>query len=199
MQWNLDTIRNTVLENDTVKLRRITLNDREQFARIAFDDETWQYFVASVGNDAELDRFMEEAVRDTLNGTRIVFAIIDRASGRIAGSTAFGNLVAGERKLEIGWSWLGREYRGSALNRATKRLLLDHAFECLLCERVEFKTDVLNLRARAGLKAIGAQEEGVLRSFNYMPGGRRRNAVFYSILKEEWPAVREQRLRINDR
>jgi RimJ/RimL family protein N-acetyltransferase len=146
-----------------------------------------------VSNEQELDKLLEEAIRDTLNGTRVAFAIVDKASGELAGSTSYGNLFAAERKLEIGWSWLGRAYRGTKVNRATKALLLEYAFETLGCERVEFKTDVLNLRARRGLSAIGATEEGVLRSFNYMPGGRRRDAIFYSILKHEWPAIRERR------
>jgi RimJ/RimL family protein N-acetyltransferase len=69
---------------------------------------------------------------------------------------------------------------------------LTHAFEVLGCERVEFKTDVLNTNARTALKGIGAAEEGVLRSFNFMPGGRRRNAIFYSILKAEWPDAKQR-------
>ena len=126
-----------------------------------------------------------------LSGTRLVFEFLDRATGRLAGSTAYGNMSEAERRLEIGWSWLGKAYRGTGINRSVKRLLLGHAFESLGCERVEFKTDELNLRARAGLRSIGAQEEGTLRSFNYMPGGRRRNAVYYSILKDEWPGLRD--------
>lgn len=192
MSWDTQTLKDVVLENDVVRLRRVTLNDKESFSRIAYDAETWHYFVSAINNEKELDNFIEEAIRDTLTGARIVFAIIDKASGQIAGSTSYGNLVAKERKLEIGWSWLGRLYRGTKVNRATKLLLLDYAFENLLCERVEFKTDVLNLRACRGLEAIGGKREGVLRSFNYMPGGRRRNAVYYSIVKEEWAQTRKE-------
>lgn len=190
MAWDMQALKDLVLENDVVRLRRINLNDKAGFAKIAYDDETWAYFVSRVRNEQELDRLLEEAIRDTLNGTRVAFAIIDKASGELAGSTSYGNMFPAERKLEIGWSWLGRDYRGTKVNRATKALLLEYAFETLECERVEFKTDVLNLRARRGLSAIGASEEGVLRSFNYMPGGRRRDAIFYSILKHEWPAIR---------
>ncbi len=192
LSWDIAALRNTVFENDVVKLRRVTLNDKENFSKIAYDKETWEHFVSTIDIERDLDNFIEEAIRDTLTGSRIVFAIIDRATGKIAGSTAYGNFVANERRLEIGWSWLGAEYRGTKINRATKLLLLDYAFERLLCERVEFKTDVLNLRARRGLESIGAKEEGTLRSFNYMPGGRRRNAVHYSIIKEEWSAIREE-------
>lgn len=194
MTWDMQAMKNVVLENDVVKLRRITLNDKAGFAKIAYEPETWQHFVSVVNNERDLDNLLEEAIRDNLTGTRLAFAIIDRASGEVAGSTSYGNLFPKERKLEIGWSWLGSQYRGTKINRATKALLLEYAFDTLGCERVEFKTDVLNLRARRGLEAIGATEEGVLRSFNYMPGGRRRNAVFYSILKHEWAEIRKARL-----
>jgi RimJ/RimL family protein N-acetyltransferase len=193
MTWDIRALRELTLENAVVRLRRIVLDDRPGFGEIAFDPEIWTYFVARITDEQSLNVFMEQAVHDGLAGTRIVFAIIERSSGKIAGSTAFGNLAPAERRLEIGWSWLGAKYRGTQINRATKGLLLDYAFTTLECERVEFKTDVLNVRACKGLEAVGAKREGTLRSFNYMPGGRRRDAVYYSILKSEWPAVRKER------
>ena len=191
MNWT--PLKDVVLENERVTLRRVRLTDRAEFARIAFDPAIWRHFVAQVTTQDELDAFMEQAVQDTLNGTRVVFAIVDRVSGRIVGSSAYGNLAPAERRLEIGWSWLGEEARRTGANRAAKCALLTHAFETLECERVEFKTDVLNTPARAGLAGIGATEEGVLRSFNFMPGGRRRDVIYYSILRAEWPQVRASR------
>lgn len=191
MPWN--KLKDVELHNKGVQLRRIRMHDRADLGRIVFDDAIWRYFVTRIGTEQDLDQFIEEAIRDTLNGTRIVFVIVDPASGQVVGSTAFGNLVERERKLEIGWSWLGKSAQGSGINRATKLALLDHAFDVLGCERVEFKTDVLNTRARRGLSGIGATEEGVLRSFNYMPDNRRRDAAYYSILAHEWPAARAER------
>jgi RimJ/RimL family protein N-acetyltransferase len=185
-------LKNLVLSNSRVELRRITITDRSAFERIVFDPEIWRYFVARVDTPGDLDGFLETAIQDTLNGTRSVFAIIDQASGEVVGSTAYGNLAPLERRLEIGWSWLSAGARRTGINRAAKLTLLDHAFDVLECERVEFKTDVLNEPARAGLLGIGATEEGVLRSFNYMPGGRRRDVVYYSILRHEWPRLRSK-------
>jgi RimJ/RimL family protein N-acetyltransferase len=102
------------------------------------------------------------------------------------------NLAERDGRLEIGWSWLGRRFQGQGINRWAKFLLLEHAFERMGAERVEFKTDKLNVQARQGLRNIGATEEGTLRSFNPMPDGRRRDAVFYSVLRAEWPLVRAQ-------
>ncbi|MCR6480869.1 GNAT family N-acetyltransferase [Variovorax sp. ZS18.2.2] len=193
MDWNHQTLRDATLENEIVRLRRIAIDDKPGYARIAFDPGIWTYFVSTITDEASLDAFVEKGIQETLNGTRIVFSIIDKRSGQIAGSTSFGNLAGADRRLEIGWSWLGEAYRGTGLNRSVKGLLLAHAFGALECERVEFKTDILNTRARRGLEGIGATEEGTFRSFNYMPSGRRRDAVYYSILKSEWPRLRTER------
>ena len=191
MAWN--NLKDLSLENHRVSLRRINATDYAAFAKIAFDEEIWRYFVLRISTPEQLTAFIDSAIQDTLNGTRIAFAVIDNAAGQIVGSTAYGNMSEKERKLEIGWSWLSRTAQGSGINRAAKFLLLEHAFGKLSCERVEFKTDILNVRARAGLKALGASEEGVLRSFNYMPDGRRRDVVYYSILASEWPKLRTDR------
>ncbi|THC45125.1 GNAT family protein [Streptomyces sp. A1499] len=191
MSW--DKLAGVELANDRVTLRRVRVTDTEAFAHIVYEPEIWRYFVQRIETPDDLHGFMESAIRDTLTGTRIVFAVIDNATGRIVGSTAYGNLAPADRRLEIGWSWLYAGARRTGVNRATKLALLDHAFDALGCERVEFKTDVLNEGARTGLAGIGAVEEGVLRSYNYMPGGRRRDVVYYSILRDEWPAVRKDR------
>lgn len=193
MKWTTQALCEAKLRNDLVDIRRVSVDDKAAFAQIAYDPEIWEYFVSKIADESDLNSFVEQAIRDSLSGTRIVFSIIDRASGEIAGSSAYGNLSANDRRLEIGWSWLGRPYRGTGVNKAAKALLLDFAFTELECERVEFKTDVLNVRARRGLQSIGASEEGTFRSFNYMPSGRRRDAVYYSILKAEWPSIRAER------
>lgn len=188
MSWQ--DIFSAVLENERVKLRPLQATDREALSRIVFDAEIWRYFVARVDDEAGLDRFIATGLNDIAAKKRAVFAVIDKPSGRLAGSMCFGNLVEPDRRIEIGWSWLAREFRGAGVNAWAKLALLTEAFEGLECERVEFKTDVLNEPAKRGLRNIGAKEEGVLRSFNYMPDGRRRDAIFFSILKAEWPEVR---------
>ncbi len=191
MPWN--NLADLHLTGERVELRPLQLDDQPQLAQIAFDDSIWRYFVTAITCDADLANYLHAAVDDTRAGRRAVYAVLDRASGRIAGSMAYGNLAPADGRLEIGWSWLGKQYQRTGLNRAAKLLLLEHAFDRLGCERVEFKTDVLNTAARHGLEGIGAQPEGVLRSFNPMPGGRRRDALYFSILKGEWATVRAAR------
>jgi RimJ/RimL family protein N-acetyltransferase len=190
MGW-VDTAK-TVLENDHVQLRPIRPDDYEPVRVIAMDQGIWRYFVTAVGSDEDYDRYFAKELADLDAGRRVVYVITDKTSGRVAGSMSFGNLAEPDGRLEIGWSWLGGDFRGQGVNRWAKYLLLEHAFERMLVERVEFKTDKLNEQARRGLRNIGAVEEGILRSYNPMPDGRRRDAVFFSILRAEWPWVKEQ-------
>ncbi len=181
-----------ILDNEFAVLRPVTGADREPIRRIAMDPDIWRYFVSRVDTEEDFTAFFDTMLADHAAGRRVVFVVTDKRSGGTAGSMSYGNLSEPDRRLEIGWSWLGRDFRGQGVNRWAKYLLLRHAFEVLGAERVEFKTDVLNLQARAGLRNIGAVEEGVLRSFNPMPGGRRRDAVYYSVLRREWPQVEAQ-------
>lgn len=190
MSWS--RLKGLTLENHAVVLRPLTREDWAGLQAIAYDPDIWRYFVFRIENEQDLRRFLDEAVADNETGKRAVFGVHDRATNELAGSMAFGNLSEAERRLEIGWSWLGAGFRGTTINGWSKYLLLQDAFEALDCERVEFKTDVLNLRARAGLRKIGATEEGTLRSYNYMPDGRRRDAIYYSVLRREWPEVKDR-------
>jgi RimJ/RimL family protein N-acetyltransferase len=180
-----------VLENEHVLLRPITPEDRDAQRDIAIDESIWRYFITLIRTDADFDAFFDAALADQQAGRRVVFHIIDKGSGQAAGSMSFGNLSPNDLRLEIGWSWLGIAFQGKGINRWAKFLMLEHAFERLAAERVEFKTDVLNQQARHALRNIGAREEGVLRSYNPMPDGRRRDAIYYSVLRREWPAVKE--------
>lgn len=177
------------LENAAVALRAVRESDRAAVRAVAMDPDIWRYFVSRVDTEEDFERFFSTMLTDLAAGRRVPYVVLDRSRGRIAGSMSLGNLAQADGRLEIGWSWLGRDFRGRGINRPAKHLLLGFAFETLGAERVEFKTDVLNEPARAGLRGIGAVEEGVLRSFNPMPDGRRRDAVFYSVLRAEWPAV----------
>jgi len=193
MSWS--KARAAILEKNIILLRPIVLSDAEQFRAIAFDADIWRYFVFRIDKQADLDKFIADSINDTAAGTCVAFSIIVKASQELAGSMSYLNLAEKEKRLEIGRSWLGKQFRGAGINHWAKFLLLEYAFESLDCERVEFKTDVLNHQARQGLLNIGAKEEGVLRSYNFMPDGRRRDAIFYSVLKSEWPGVEQMLLR----
>ena len=150
----------------------------------------WNYFSLNLSDEVSLHRWMQMAFAEKKAATRMPFAIIDKESGQIAGSSSMGNISYHDLRLEIGWSWLGPAFRSTGLNRHAKYAMMLYAFEQLHFERVEFKTDVQNARARKGLEKIGGVEEGILRSHMTMWNNRRRTSVYYSVLKNEWPALK---------
>jgi RimJ/RimL family protein N-acetyltransferase len=183
---------NPVLQSDRALLRPMTDDDVPGLRKIVFEPQIWQFFVSNIANEENLLAFVQEAVSANQAGRACVFVVIDRASGEIAGSTRFANYSAADGRVEIGWTWLGKRFQGTGLNSHCKFLLMQYAFEVRKLARVEFKTDVLNQGARRALLKVGATEEGVLRSHTLMPGGRRRDTIYYSVLAAEWPHVRER-------
>ncbi len=119
------------------------------------------------------------------------FAIIERSQDRAIGSTRYLSIEPRHSRLEIGWTWLGRDWQRTPVNTEAKYLLLRHAFETLKCRRVEFKTDARNERSQAALARIGATREGVLRNHMRVQGDYQRDSVYFSIIDPEWPAVRD--------
>lgn len=180
------------LETNKVLLRPMEEADYDPFLLLAQSDFLWKYFSKELNDPQQLRAWMQEALQDRAAGRRIPFTIVKKEGGAICGSTSFGNIYFYDKRIEIGWSWLGETFLGSGINRHCKYALLKYAFETLCFERTEIKTDYLNGRARQALRNIGATEEGVLRSHMQMPRSRRRDSIFYSILLPEWEDVRQQ-------
>lgn len=179
------------LQTNKVFLRPVEENDFDIFYELAQDEDAWSYFTLNLADKDHLRKWMAMAFADRLANTRRPFTIIEKASDKIAGSMSMGNISMHDLRLEIGWSWLGKEFRGTDINRHSKYAMMKYAFEQLQFERVEFKTDVLNTRARKGLEKIGGKEEGILRSHMAMWNDRRRDSVYYSVLKNDWPLLKQ--------
>ena len=178
------------LKTSKVLLRSIEENDYNAFSLLAKqDEEMWKYFSFNLADEIQLKRWMDLAFSDKQAETRRPFTIIDKDTGLIAGSSSMGNIAYHDLRLEIGWSWLGKDFRSTGLNKHAKFSMMRYAFEVLNFERVEFKTDVLNARARQGLRNVGGIEEGILRSHMTMWNNRRRTSIYYSVLKDEWPLL----------
>jgi N-acetyltransferase len=181
-----------VLEGAHVRLEPLTLEHHAALCEVAFDDEIWRFTSAYVATPVDLARYIDAALREEAAGRSLPFATIDRQSGRAIGSTRFGNIEPAHRRVEIGWTWLGRRWQRTALNTEAKYLMLGHAFERLGCMRVELKTNALNARSRAAIARLGAKEEGTLRRHMIGERGDVRDTVYFSILDDEWPAVRDR-------
>src|SRR5690349_13874298 len=180
------------LETEKALLRPVKEEDYDSFLRIAQQDlDMWQYFSLNLADEKQLARWMELARNDRAANTRRPFAIIDKATGQIAGSSSLGNISMYDLRAEIGWSWLGKDFRSTGLNKHAKFAMMRYAFDELNFERIEFKTDFMNERARQGLKNVGGIEEGILRSHMTMWNNRRRTSIYYSVLKDEWPKLKE--------
>lgn len=181
-----------VLEGAHVRLEPLSLGHHADLCAVGLDQDLVALTQAYVPTPDGLLAYIEAALEAQAGGTALPFAVISKAAGRAVGCTRYGNIDRANRRLEIGWTWYGRAFQRTAVNTECKYLLLRHAFEVLGCIRVEFKTDVLNERSRRALLRIGAREEGVLRQHMILPDGRIRDTVYYSIVRSEWPEVRER-------
>jgi RimJ/RimL family protein N-acetyltransferase len=178
------------LETEKVLLRCMSMDDLDPFSSITQSDILWKYFSKELNDKTQLEEWMIIALEERKEKKRFPFTIIQKSSGKICGSTSLGNISFYDKRIEIGWTWLAEPLLGSGINTHCKWALLKFAFETLAFERVEIKTDNLNERAKKALRKIGATEEGVLRSHMQMPNNRRRDTVYFSILKNEWKEVK---------
>jgi N-acetyltransferase len=180
------------LDGHLVRLEPLSLDHVAGLAEVALDPAIWTWTIARPTTAGELRSWAETALAGRDSGTELPFATIDRASGRPIGSSRFMNIVLEHRRVEIGWTWVAPAWQRTGANREAKLLMLGHAFDTLGCRRVEFKTDSLNEPSRTALLGIGAQFEGIFRNHMVMPDGRMRHSAYYSVIDEEWPAVRER-------
>lgn len=179
------------LEGTHVRLEPLSLDHHDALCRVGLDDEIWRWAPTAVHTPEEMRGYVEAALQAQTGGTALPFAIVRRASASVVGSTRYGNIDRLHRRVEIGWTWIGRPWQRTAVNTECKYLLLRHAFETLGCIRVEFKTDALNERSRRALLRIGAKEEGIFRNHMVVSTGRIRDSVYYSIVEGEWPQVKD--------
>lgn len=189
---------NLTLENQKVILLPLQAAHVKELAGLLSDPRVWELTWRRNNTEQAIELALESALVSREAGTELPFAIIDRTSGRVAGTTRLGDLDANNRNVEIGWTWMAPAFWGQGINQACKLLLLQYSFEELGVIRVQFSASGSNLRSQRALEKIGAVREGVLRRHrvDVTDGGTVHDNVFYSILEEEWPLVKERLLRI---
>ena len=184
-------IRPVTLEGAHVRLEALDVARHWDGLRtVLIDDELWRLTSAKVSDEASLRAYLDSAVADVTRGAAVAFATIDRASGRIAGTTRFGNIERKHRRVEIGWTYVGREFQRTRVNTNAKLLMFAHAFDVWGMRRVELKTSHRNLRSQNAMRRLGLVEEGVLRKHMIDDDGENRNSVYFSVIDDEWPAMR---------
>ncbi len=179
-----------VLEGVHARLEPLAKAHLTGLAKLGLDEELWRWIPTPVRTQEEMAAYIETALDEQARGVSLPFAIVEKATGRAIGSTRYGNIDRTHHRVEIGWTWVTREWQRTAINTEAKYLLLRHAFETLGCMRVELKTDSLNERSRAAILRIGAREEGLFRNHMITASGRIRHTVYFSILDSEWPAAK---------
>lgn len=190
MTVDVRRIEPVALEGRLIRLEPLSLDHVAGLAEVGLDPAIWRWTIARPTTVDELRAWAEAAIAGRDAGTELPFATIDRATGRSIGSSRYLNIVLEHRRVEIGWTWVAPAWQRTGVNREAKLLMLAHAFDTLGCRRVEFKTDSLNEPSRTALLGIGAQFEGIFRNHMVMPDGRMRHSAYYSVIDEEWPAVR---------
>jgi len=180
-----------VLEGQYVRLEPLSLDHLAALAEVGLHEDIWRWVPTPVRTPEEMRGYIETALKSQANGECLPFATVEKASKRVVGSTRFGNIDRNNRRVEIGWTWIGLPWQRTAINTEAKYLMLRHAFETWTCLRVELKTDALNERSRNAILRIGAKQEGIFRNHVLTASGRIRDSVYFSIIDTEWPDVKK--------
>jgi RimJ/RimL family protein N-acetyltransferase len=182
----------STLEGVVVRLEPIRREHAQSFWEIAQNDleDIFRWIPYAMRTPEDFRKLVDKAFAEQARGESVVFATVERSSGRVIGSTRFMNIDRTNRRVEIGSTWIATPWQRTVVNTEAKYLMLRHAFEVWGCIRVELKTDALNQRSRSAILRLGAKEEGTLRRHLVTWTGRVRDTVYFGILDDEWPEVK---------
>lgn len=176
-----------VLEDDSVQLRPLAINDFDHLLPFALHEpELWDHSSVHAIGETGLKHYLLKALKGRKDEKEYPFIVIDKRTNEFAGSTRFYDIQLNTGCLQLGYTWYGKKFQGTGLNKHCKYLLLRFAFEQMGFERVEFRADYTNQRSIAAMKSIGCTVEGVLRSNVIRHNGTRRDSIVLSILRHEW-------------
>lgn len=183
-----------VLEDSCVLLRPLQADDCHNLLLFSLHEpELWKYSLVKVAGEENLRNYIYTALQARATGKEYPFIVFDKRTQDFAGSTRFYDIQLAQKTMQLGYTWYGKKFHGTGLNKHCKYLLLQWAFEQMGMERVEFRADNTNERSIAAMKSIGCTVEGVLRSHTIKADGTRRDSIVLSILKDEWEnAVKEK-------
>lgn len=187
MNYVFEAQKDYVLEDECVLLRPLRAEDCNNLLLFSLQEpDLWKYSLVKVAGEENLKNYINTALLARGEGKEYPFIVFDKRSQEFAGSTRFYDIQLSQKTLQLGYTWYGKKFHGTGLNKHCKFLLLQFAFEQLGMERVEFRADNTNQRSIAAMRGIGCVEEGVLRSNTTKADGTRRDSIVLSILKPEW-------------
>ena len=176
-----------ILEDDLVQLRPLTKQDFEMLLPFALQEpEIWKYSLIPINGEEGLKTYLDFALTAREEKKEYPFVVFDKRQQKYAGSTRFYDINLNYQSLQLGFTWYGKDFQGTGLNKHCKFLLLEFAFEKMGMERVEFRANNNNKRSIAAMQSIGCKIEGVSRNHVPLPDGHRRDSIILSILKDEW-------------
>ncbi|AOX65903.1 RimJ/RimL family protein N-acetyltransferase [Curtobacterium sp. 320] len=190
------------LTGDRVTLEPLGSEHADDLRAAVADGDLWRTWYTSIPAPAQVDDEIDRRLAEQAAGRMVPFAVRDRPTGRVVGSTTFLNPDTGNRRVEIGATFLSRSTQRTGINTEAKLLMLSHAFDVWQCIAVEFRTHWHNLQSRTAIAALGAKQDGVLRNHSIGRDGTLRDTVVFSVIASEWPTVRlslAERLRRHDR
>lgn len=178
------------LTTDRTGLVPLTLDHAGGLAQAVRDGALWNLRITSAPEPDQVGQYIERALLAQAQGSRVPFAVLDRATDEVVGTTSYHDIVPEVRRVEIGYTWYAASRQRTHVNTECKFLLLRHAFESVGCDVVGFRTDHLNTASQRAIERLGAQLDGVIRHQQLRRDGTVRDTVMYSILRSEWPGVK---------
>ncbi len=174
-----------------VRLEPLSLAHAEGLLPHALEPEIWLYIpYGNINTLEKLQNMISGLLRKQETGSDLCYTVFHQASNQPIGMTRYISVDRSNYGVEIGGTWYGKEYRRSAVNTEAEYLLLRHAFEVFACQRVQIQSDVRNERSQRAIERLGAVREGIMRKNKRMPDGHQRNSIMYSIIDDEWPAIK---------
>jgi len=187
------TVSPVTLQGKGVRLEPLAPHHAEGLYAIGQEDQDWLYMPRGpLTSLADTQQWISEAMELAQGQQQISFAIIDTHSDQVAGSSRYLSIRPAHKGLEIGYTWLGREFQRSHVNTAAKLCLLSQAFDTLKALRVELKCDSRNERSQAAITRLGATREGVFRKHMIVRNDFVRDSVYFSIIDSEWPHIKRR-------
>lgn len=179
------------LTGNGIQLVPLALEHEPGLRLAAADGELWNLRITSVPRPDETRIYIETALDSRKQGHRFAFAVIDETNGKVLGSTGYHDILPDVKRVEVGYTWYAKSVQQTHVNTTCKLLLLSHAFDTLGCNVVGWRTDNFNFASQRAIERLGARKDGVIRGHCLRRDGTVRDTVMYSLLKGEWPEVRE--------